>query len=105
MVDKTNYQLYPVLAKLANDVKKEVCMCQMNVLQAKTELSKILSLLENREEEEVIIARNGHPVAKITLLEQKTAVSRIGAAKGRFTCPAEDVKIDNEVAQLFGIYL
>lgn len=78
-------------------------MCQMNVLQAKTELSKILSLLENREEEEVIIARNGHPVAKITLLEQKTAASRIGAAKGAFVSPQEDSSVDNEVAQLFGI--
>lgn len=80
-------------------------MCQMNVLQAKTELSKILLMLENREEEEVIIARNGHPVVKITLLEQKDAASRIGAAKGLFTAPLENTKIDDEVAQLFGMSL
>ena len=33
-------------------------MCQMNVLEAKTNFSKIIAMLENHEEDEVIIARS-----------------------------------------------
>lgn len=78
-------------------------MCQMNVLEAKTNLSKILSMLENREEQEVIIARNGRPVAKIVLLPQEKKPRRIGVAEGKFVCP-EDIDEDNElIAQMFGV--
>lgn len=34
-------------------------MCQMNVLEAKTNFSKIIAMLENHEENEVIIVRSG----------------------------------------------
>ena len=34
-------------------------MCQMKVLEAKTEFSEIIAMLENHEEDEVIIARCG----------------------------------------------
>ena len=43
-------------------------MCQMNVLEAKTNFSKIIAMLENHEEEEVIVARAGHPVVRISLV-------------------------------------
>ena len=43
-------------------------MCQMNVLEAKTNFSKIIAMLERKEEKEVIIARAGKPVVKMTLL-------------------------------------
>ena len=41
-------------------------MCKMNVLEAKTNFSKIISMLENHEEDEVIVARAGKPVVRIT---------------------------------------
>ena len=57
-------------------------MCRMNVLEAKTNFSKLLSLLENREEDEIIICRNNKEVARITLIPQVDVSKRIGIAKG-----------------------
>ena len=41
-------------------------MMQVNILEAKTELSKLIRLLETGKEESVIIARYGKPVVKLT---------------------------------------
>ena len=57
-------------------------MCQMNVLEAKTNFSKIIAMLERKEEKEVIIARAGKPVAKVVLLpEKKDMASKLGMFK------------------------
>lgn len=76
-------------------------MCQVNIFEAKTGLSKLLVLLENRDENEVIIARNGKPVAKMILWEQAAVERRIGVARGIFSVP-ENIDEDNTaIAQLF----
>ena len=46
-------------------------MCQMNVLEAKTNFSKIIAMLESGDEKEVIVARAGKPVVKIVVYENK----------------------------------
>ena len=38
---------------------------QVNIFDAKTDLSKLIKMLENKEEESITIARNGKPVAKL----------------------------------------
>jgi antitoxin (DNA-binding transcriptional repressor) of toxin-antitoxin stability system len=54
----------------------------MNVLEAKTNFSKIIAMLERKEEKEVIIARAGKPVVKMTLLPQKESMaSKLGMFK------------------------
>ena len=54
--------------------------------QAKTELSKLVALVEAGEE--VILARGDKPVAKIVPLDEARPKSRgAGAWKGRFTLP------------------
>ena len=58
-------------------------MTQVNMLEAKTNFSKLIRLLENKEEDEIIIARDNQPVAKIVLYE-KPQNRRIGVAKGLF---------------------
>jgi hypothetical protein len=40
-------------------------MCQVNIFKAKTELSRLIALLESEAEDEIVIARNGKPVARI----------------------------------------
>ena len=77
-------------------------MCQVNVFRAKTDFSKLLAMLENGSEDEIVIARDGKPVARLVLLEKKDARRRIGAAKGRFYAP-DDLDADNErIEALFG---
>jgi antitoxin (DNA-binding transcriptional repressor) of toxin-antitoxin stability system len=69
-------------------------MHQVNIFQAKTELSKLISAIENGVDKEIIIARNGKPVAKLIRWEGKSAASRIGVAKGKFRVSG-DFNADN----------
>ncbi|MBO4387657.1 MAG: hypothetical protein J5817_11680 [Treponema sp.] len=76
----------------------------MNVLEAKTNFSKIIALLERREEKEVIVARAGKPVVKITLYEEPDDISkRIGVAAGKFVVPDDFDEPDDEIARMFGM--
>ena len=76
-------------------------MLQVNVLEAKTDLSKLIRLIESNREDEIRVARNGKPVVKITAIEKKPVSKRIGIAKGKFTMP-DDFDADNEyIAELF----
>ena len=78
-------------------------MCQMNVLEAKTNFSKIIAMLERKEEKEVIIARAGKPVVKIIAYEKEDISKRIGIAKGKFTIPDDFDEPDEEIARMFGM--
>ncbi|MBQ6215823.1 MAG: hypothetical protein IJK53_00405 [Erysipelotrichaceae bacterium] len=57
-------------------------MTMVNMLEAKTSLTKLVKLLENKEEDEVLICRSGVPVARIMRYE-KPKNKRIGIAKGK----------------------
>ena len=79
-------------------------MCQMNVLEAKTNFSKIIAILERKEESEVIVAKAGKPVVKITLYNELEDVSkRIGIAKGKFVVPDDIDECNDEIAKMFGV--
>ena len=78
-------------------------MCQMNVLEAKTNFSKIIAMLERKEEKEVIVARAGKPVVKITWIEQEDVSKRIGIAEGKFTVPDDFDECNEEIARMFGM--
>ncbi|MBO4358373.1 MAG: hypothetical protein IKX97_05860 [Erysipelotrichaceae bacterium] len=58
-------------------------MTQVNMLEAKTHFSKLIRLLETKEEDEIIIARDNSPVAKIVLYVKPETSKRIGVAKGK----------------------
>ena len=73
---------------------------QVNVLEAKTDFSKLLRLLETKREESITVARNGKPVAVITLYREKPVSQRIGIAKGKFHDPEDFDKYDEEIADL-----
>ena len=53
---------------------------EVNMYEAKTNFSKLIQALEDKVEDEIIIARNGKPVAKISLIN-KNISKRIGVAK------------------------
>jgi antitoxin (DNA-binding transcriptional repressor) of toxin-antitoxin stability system len=76
-------------------------MQAVNMLQAKSSLSRLVEAIELGREREIIIARNGRPAAKLVALDGGTTVERIGIAKGLFDVP-EDIDVHNaEVARLF----
>ena len=76
-------------------------MTAVNMLEAKTHLSRLVEAIEQGKEREIIIARNGRPVARLAPLEESPAELRIGIARGEFEVP-DDIDISNEeVARLF----
>lgn len=75
----------------------------VNMLEAKTNLSKLVDAVERGIEREVIIARNGRPAARLVAIEKTVPFTgvRLGLAKGKYTFPDPDPELDAEIAQLF----
>ena len=73
-------------------------MAVVNMLEAKTNLTKLIKLLETKQEDEIIIARKGNPVAVITVYEKKRN-NRIGICKGQYKSVSleEFNQIDKEI--------
>lgn len=62
-------------------------MSTVNMLEAKSSLSRLVADLECGVEREFVIARNGRPAARLVPLEAVPASQRIGVAKGVFEVP------------------
>lgn len=75
---------------------------QVNVLEAKTELSKLIRLVESGREDSIIISRYGKPVVKMTKYNDIPVEKRIGVAKGRLKSPADLDKDNDMIEQMFG---
>ncbi len=78
-------------------------MNTVNMLEAKSNLSRLVQQVESGELREVVIARNGRPAARLVPLRTAPAGRRLGVAKGRFVLPDSIDTHDAEVAELFGI--
>lgn len=78
-------------------------MVRINMLQAKTELSKWVKKLEDREEDVIVLARNGRPVAQLVLIPQIDCAGRIGAAKGKLSIPEGFDDWDAEIEESFEV--
>ena len=75
---------------------------QVNILEAKTNLSSLVRMVETGQEDMIVIARYGRPVVKITVFNDAPVSKRIGIAKGRLKTPV-DLDCDNEeIAAMFG---
>ena len=77
-------------------------MKPVNMLEAKTTLSRLVEAVESGREREVVLARNGRPVARIVAIDAQPANRRIGVARGRFEVPADLDASNAEVLALFG---
>lgn len=77
-------------------------MAQVNMLEAKTDLSKLVRLLETHQEEVILIARDGTPVVEMKLAKRKPTAKRIGVAKGKLHVPDDFTKWDSEITSMFG---
>ena len=77
-------------------------MTIVNMLDAKSNLSRLVEALESGAEREIIIARNGKPAARLVPIQAAPVGPRIGIAKGKFLTPEPDSELDAEAAALFG---
>jgi len=76
-------------------------MQAVNMLQAKSTLSRLVEAIEQGQEREIVIARNGRPAARLVPMDVAPAGKRLGVAKGLFEVP-ESIDLNNdEVAQSF----
>jgi prevent-host-death family protein len=73
----------------------------VNMLEAKSNLSRLVDAVERGQEAEIIIARNGRPAARLMPVATRPTAQRIGAAKGAFTMPDAIDDDDAAVAALF----
>lgn len=71
-----------------------------NILDAKTRFSQLVDLVESRSVDEVIIARNGRPAAKLVRLDDRPPV-RLGVARGKFSLPPSIDGANDEIRSLF----
>lgn len=75
---------------------------QVNILEAKTNLSKLVKLVETGKEEMITIARYGKPVVKIVMYNDVPVSKRIGVAKGKLKSPDDLDQYNDEIAAMFG---
>ena len=73
----------------------------VNMLQAKSSLSRLVDAIERGQEREIIIARNDRPVARLLPIDAAPVGQRIGVAKGMFEVPDTIDAHNDEVARLF----
>lgn len=80
-------------------------MPKVNMLEAKTNLSKLVEAVETGKETEIILARNGRPVARIVPVEVPHI--RIGLAEGKFgdVSPQALAEWDRENERMWTEYL
>lgn len=71
-------------------------MTIVNMLDAKSSLSRLVDAVESGAEQEIVIARNGKPAAKLVPIGPSAGRGpRIGVAKDKFSVP-DSIDIDNE---------
>ena len=76
-------------------------MPTVNMLEAKSTLSRLVDAVETGMEREVVIARNGRPAARLIAFKPDPKGKRIGVAKGKFVVP-DDIDADEAaIAALF----
>jgi antitoxin (DNA-binding transcriptional repressor) of toxin-antitoxin stability system len=80
---------------------KERATTQVNILEAKTNLPKLVRLVETGRKDMITIARYGKPVANIVIFNDVPVSKRIGVAKGRLKSPADLDQYNDEVAAIF----
>jgi prevent-host-death family protein len=73
-------------------------MAVVNMLDAKTNLSKLVEAVESGAEKEVIIARNGKPAAKlVAMTDQRPPRKQLGFLEGKYRAiTLEELNASNE---------
>ena len=75
-------------------------MQTVSLFDAKTHLSRLVDQIASAQEDEIVISRNGKPVARVLPISADTN-RRIGIARGESEVPDDIDKHNAEVAKLF----
>lgn len=75
-------------------------MQTVSLFDAKTHLSRLIDQIASGAEEEIVISRNGKPVARVLPIQADVS-RRIGLARGEFEVPDDIDRHNIEVAALF----
>ena len=76
-------------------------MTTVNMLDAKSNLSKLVDRIERGLEGEIVIARNGRPAARLVPIAAPRGDKRIGLLKGKFKAPSlEELNAENAAIAL-----
>jgi prevent-host-death family protein len=76
-------------------------MVTVNMLEAKSTLSRLVESVESGREPEIVIARHGKPVARLVAIGRAPGAPRLGVARGKFVVPDNIDAHNLEVAALF----
>jgi prevent-host-death family protein len=77
-------------------------MKKVNLYAAKTNLSKLVEEVESGKE--IIIARNGRPVARLAPIENAPKVRKLGTLKGKIKISEDfDDPLPAEFSKAFGL--
>ena len=76
-------------------------MTTVNMLEAKTKLSKLVEAVESGSEAEIIIARNGKPAARLVPIGEQKPARRLAVGKGLFVVPDDFDAYNAEIERMF----
>jgi prevent-host-death family protein len=76
-------------------------MTAVNMLEAKSSLSRLVEAVESGTAAEIVIARNGRPAARLVAIQPPRTGQRIGVAKGKFKVPDS---IDDDEAAIAALF-
>jgi prevent-host-death family protein len=76
-------------------------MSPVNMLEAKTNLSRLVDAVESGAETEIIIARNGRPAARLVPMTPVRKVRRGGLANGLYKVPEDFDAYNDEILAMF----
>jgi prevent-host-death family protein len=73
----------------------------VNMFEAKSNLSRLVEAIASGAEAEIVIARNGRPVARLVPVATTPAGQRLGVARGVFVVPDTIDAANEEIDRLF----
>jgi len=76
-------------------------MRTVDLREAESTFDGLVEAIESGVEDEIVIARNGKPVARLVAVGNVSASRRLGLAKGQFSIPAD---IDSGNAHISGLF-
>ncbi len=76
-------------------------MVTVSMSDAELNLSGLVEAVESGAEKEIVITRDGRPVARLVPAVQKTTGQRIGVALDKFRAPEPNATLDAEIGGTF----
>ena len=73
--------------------------------KVQSDLLGFIRMVETGQEKEIVIVRQGKPIARVTAFPERGEISskRVGVARGRLKVPEDLDKYNDEIAELFGV--